>query len=69
MRRKSFEDAGGGPGNHMPALCPNCHDVGSLEFRESDIGEMTEGQLAEYLAGTQGIAICHSCNALIAWNV
>jgi hypothetical protein len=59
----------GGPGHHMPSLCPICHDVGSIEFVESETEEMTDGQFAEYIAGTQGFAVCASCNSLVVWNV
>lgn len=59
----------GGPGHHMPDICPECHDAGSVEFVESDIEEMTDGQFAEYMAGTQGIAVCNTCNSIVAWNV
>lgn len=59
----------GGPGHHMPSLCPICHDVGSIEFVESDTEEMTDGQFTEYLAGTQGFAGCATCSSLIVWDV
>lgn len=62
-------DLGPSPGHHMPELCPNCHDVGSLEFIEWDTEEMTDGQFAEYIAGTQGSAICQSCGHEIDWYV
>ena len=62
-------ELGSGPGHHIPEFCPNCHDVGSLEFIEWDTEEMTEGQLAEYLAGTQGSAICQTCGYDLDWYV
>lgn len=60
-----------GPGQHMPQVCPFCHDVGSLELEEheDEIGDMTEGQLAEYMAGTWGSAYCTTCNALFNWEM
>lgn len=69
MYRTGISDLMGGPGSHMPDICPNCHDVGSIMFVESDTEEMTDGQFAEYFAGTQGVAICMSCQMLVAWNV
>ena len=60
---------GAGPGHHMPEICPNCHDVGSLESIDWDTDEMTEGQLAEYLAGTQGSAVCQTCENDMDWYV
>ena len=60
----------GGPGHWMPDTCPVCHDVGSLRFADwHNEDDLTEGQFAEYLAGTQGSAICETCNAIINWNV
>lgn len=67
--RFGVADLIGGPGHHMPSLCPICHDVGSLEFVESDTDCMTDGQLAEYMAGTQGFAGCATCSSLIVWDV
>ncbi len=58
-----FEEFGDvGPGHHMPKECPNCHDVGSMEFVEWDTDEMTEGQLSDYLAGLHGSVVCLTCN-------
>ncbi len=63
-------DGLGGPGSFIPDICPICHDVGSLEFIDWDgDDDMTDGQFAEYLAGTQGSAVCRTCNHLINWNV
>ena len=60
----------GGPGSFMPDLCPICHDVGSLEFIDwDDEDDLTDGQMAEYMAGTQGSAVCSTCNHVLNWNV
>ena len=65
-----FEDDGGvGPGAHMPAICPECHDVGSLTFEEADTGDMTEGQFADYAAGVWGFAVCETCGNAIFWQM
>lgn len=69
QRHFDKQDILGGPGHHMPSLCPICHDVGCLEFVESDTDEMTDGQFAEYMAGTQGFAVCSTCNSVVVWNV
>ena len=54
----------------MPDLCPNCHDVGSVVFVDwDDEDDLTEGQFAEYEAGTQGSAHCESCGFLFNWDV
>lgn len=60
----------GGPGSFMPDLCPSCHDVGSLLFIDwDDEDALTDGQFAEYMAGTQGSAVCATCNCVFNWNV
>jgi hypothetical protein len=38
-------------------------DVDSLELTDEDDDEMTDGQLAEYIAGTQGGALCTTCGS------
>ena len=72
-KRRTERDGGewlGGPGSFMPDLCPNCHDVGSLRFLDwDDDDDLTDGQQAEYLAGTQGSAVCESCKHVFNWNV
>lgn len=57
----------GGPGMHIPETCPICHDVGSVEFVPADTEDMTEGQLAEYLAGTWGYLFCSTCQHQEVW--
>lgn len=64
----SLDDIGPGPGEHMPDLCPACHDVGSLVFEEADASEMTEGQLANYDAGMWGYATCLTCGHYDYWE-
>ena len=58
-----------GRGAFMPDLCPFCGDVDSLELTDEGDDEMTDGQLAEYIAGTQGGALCTTCVSVFAWNV
>jgi hypothetical protein len=50
-----------GLGHHMPELCPRCHSINTLIFIEYDTTEMSEGQLADYLAGVSGTALCDAC--------
>ena len=63
----------GGPGSFMsevcPDVCPSCLDVDSLEFVDwdNDDDDMTDGQMAEYLAGTQGSAACTTCGFVLNW--
>lgn len=60
----------GGPGQFMPDLCPHCGAVGTLELTDEDgDDDTTDGQLAEYIAGTQGGALCTWCGYAFAWNV
>jgi hypothetical protein len=56
-------------GAFMPSICSNCLDVACLEFIESDSEEMTDGQFAEYIAGTQGLAGCRSCGKIVFWEM
>jgi hypothetical protein len=58
-----------GPGHHMPTLCPHCHSANSLEFIDDDPDEMSEGQLADYMAGTFGAAGCHACGHQFDWEL
>ncbi len=58
-----------GPGHHMPILCPHCHSANTLEFIDDDPDEMSEGQLAEYMAGTFGAAGCHACGHQFDWEL
>ena len=50
-----------GPGHHMPQLCPRCHSMNTLILIEYDTEQMSEGQLADYLAGVSGTALCDAC--------
>jgi hypothetical protein len=61
VRREPEDDFIVGPGHHMPHLCPRCHAVGTLILIEYDTEEMSEGQLADYLAGVSGTTICDAC--------
>ena len=63
------DDAGVGPGAHMPAMCPECRDVGCLVFEEADTDDMTEGQFADYAAGVWGFAVCETCGNAIFWQM
>lgn len=65
-----YEDEGSvGPGAHMPSVCPNCHDVGSLIFMDADTEDMTEGQFADYVAGAWGFSICETCGDHNFWQM
>lgn len=57
-----------GPGEHMPSICPHCGDVGSLEFVAWNTSDMSEGQLADYLAGLWGSAFCRTCKKEFDWG-
>lgn len=66
----SGDDWQGGAGSFMPDFCPVCHDVGSVRFIDWDDEEdLTDGQFSEYMAGTQGSALCETCNHVFNWNV
>ena len=45
----------------MPDLCPHCHAANTLIVIEYDMDEMSEGQLADYLAGVSGTVLCEAC--------
>jgi hypothetical protein len=68
-RREPEDDFDVGPGHHMPDLCPRCHAVGTLIFIEYDTDEMSEGQLADYLAGVSGSTICDACEFEFDWGM
>jgi hypothetical protein len=55
-------------GQFMPSACPKCRKKGTLLFVEDNQEQMTDGQLAEYLAGTWGSAICTACNHNFSWE-
>ena len=50
--------------NQLPfrGICPICKDAASIVEMPYDTSQMTEGQLAEYLAGTFGTIRCTTCN-------
>ena len=58
-----------GPGHHAPNTCPKCGSVDSLELVEEDTESMTEGQFAEYMAGTFGVSICAVCGHEVDWEI
>ena len=69
---RSGSDLIGGPRSFMPQFCPHCHDVGSMVFVDwdgDDDDDLTEGQFAEYMAGTQGSSQCQSCGFMENWTV
>ena len=69
-RDVGHEDEGDiGPGGHMPSVCPNCHDVGSLIFVDADTDDMTEGQFADYVAGAWGFFVCETCGDHNFWQM
>lgn len=57
-----------GSGHHMPSKCPNCHDVGSMEFIEWATEDMSDGQFSEYIVGLYGSAVCQTCGHEIDWG-
>ncbi len=59
----------GGPGEFIPDTCPCCHSVNTLEVLDDDTSEMSEGQFAEYMAGTWGTAVCSSCKFQVDWEI
>lgn len=58
---KSYSDA--------PRECPSCHAHNCLEEIDWETGEMTDGQLGDYLAGVYGSAECRRCGDLIDWGL
>lgn len=52
-----------------PVECPSCHARNCLEETEWETDNMTEGQLAEYLAGNYGTAECRLCGEFIDWGL
>lgn len=69
VRREPEDDFIVGPGHHMPELCRRCHAVGTLILIEYDTDEMSEGQLADYMAGVSGTAICEACEFEFDWGM
>lgn len=70
--KDDFFDDYGGPGSFAPHICPACLDVASLVFIEMEPDEyddMTEGQLAEYMAGTWGTVYCTSCGHYLDYEI
>lgn len=55
-------------GQFKPDRCPKCDAKGTLELIELDMEQMSDGQMAEYLAGTWGDAICRKCKEIIPWE-
>jgi len=50
-------------GIYKPPKCPKCDTILIVkEFDEADDKDMSEGILAEYLAGTRGTMNCPNCN-------
>jgi hypothetical protein len=58
-----------GPGHHMPSRCPQCGAAGKLTPIEPDQDQMSEGEEAEYEAGTWGFAFCLACQSNVFWQV
>jgi hypothetical protein len=52
-----------------PRECPCCHALDCLNEVEWDMGEMTDGQFADYLAGMHGSAECANCGEVIDWGL
>jgi hypothetical protein len=57
-----------GPGHHMPSHCPTCHAENTLELIDEDMDEMSDGQSADYMAGTWGTAFCSACGSVVDWG-
>jgi hypothetical protein len=58
-----------GTGHHMRNRCPECGAVGTLTPIEANRDEMSEGQEADYDAGTWGFAFCRACQSKVFWQV
>lgn len=70
--KDDFIDDYGGPGSFAPRICPVCLDVACLVFIElepEEYDDMTEGQMAEYLAGTWGTLYCTSCGHYLDYEI
>jgi ribosomal protein S27AE len=57
------------PGHHMQNQCPDCGAIGTLTRIEADRSAMSEGQEADYDAGTWGFAFCRACRSTVFWQV
>jgi hypothetical protein len=57
------------PGHHVPGRCPDCGTIGKLTPVEADRDQMSEGEEAEYEAGTWGFAFCEACQSNVFWQV
>ena len=72
LRPAAGEGGGPGPGEHAPKVCPFCGDVASLEFYHlapKDMDDLTEGQFAEYMAGTWGTVYCTTYTEVFAYQM
>ena len=65
---RGYSESYMGHGEHMPSICPFCHDIASLEFIDENTDDLSEGQLADYLAGLHGSAVCTTCNNVFDWE-
>jgi len=54
--------------SNAPRECPSCHALNCLEETDWDTDQMSDGQLADYLAGTYGSAECRRCSNVIDWG-
>lgn len=57
---RSYSDA--------PHECTSCHALNCLEEVEWEMDQMSEGQLADYLAGVYGSAECRACGEVVDWG-
>ena len=54
--------------HHIPIKkCPNCRSTNLEKLRE-EMDDMSEGELAEYLAGTWGTIYCLDCGKSIDYD-
>jgi len=60
-KEKSYSDA--------PWECPSCHAHNCCGEIDLETDEMTDGQLADYLAGVYGSAECRNCGDVIDWGL
>lgn len=57
------------PGDHMPNSCLICGAIGHIVLIEENADGLSEGELAEYLAGTAGYACCGKCGGRFRWQI
>ena len=54
---------------NLPKTCPHCGSSKVVFYdQEEDLDDLTDGQLADYLAGNWGTGYCETCHHIISWE-